>query len=302
METHPRGGCVSGDGPSMLTILFDGVAYGMLLFVLACGLSVTLGLMNLVNLAHGAFAMAGGYVTVVLVNRMGVPFLPSVAVAFLATAVLGALLERTLYVHVYAKSHLDQVLFTIGLVFMSVAAVDYVMGSSQQFVRIPQSLQGQVDVLGLGVGKYRLLIIVVCGVITLALQLALMKTRFGSRLRAAVDDQRVARGLGINVNAVFAVTFAVGSGLAGLGGALGAEILGLDPIFPLKYMIYFLIVVTVGGTSSITGPFIASLLLGFGDVAGKYYAPQFGSFIIYIIMIVVLIWRPQGLFSRAVAK
>jgi len=286
----------------MLTILFDGVAYGMLLFVLACGLSVTLGLMNLVNLAHGAFAMAGGYVTVVLVNRMGVPFLASVAIAFVATAALGALLERTLYVHLYAKTHLDQVLFTIGLVFMAVAAVDYVMGSSQQFVKIPPALQGQVDVLGVGVGRYRLLIIVVCGLVTLALQLALMKTRFGSRLRAAVDDQRVARGLGINVDAVFAVTFAVGSGLAGLGGALGAEILGLDPIFPLKYMIYFLIVVTVGGTSSITGPFLASILLGIGDVAGKYYAPKLGGFVIYTIMIAVLIWRPQGLFSRPAAR
>jgi len=286
----------------LLTILFDGIAYGMLLFVLACGLSVTLGLMNLVNLAHGAFAMAGGYVTVVLVNRMGVPFLAAVAIAFFVTAALGALLERTLYVHVYAKSHLEQVLFTIGLVFMSVAAVDYVMGSSQQFVKIPQSLQGQVDVLGVGVGKYRLLIIVVCGFVTLALQLALMKTRFGSRLRAAVDDQRVARGLGINVDAVFAVTFAVGSGLAGLGGALGAEILGLDPIFPLKYMIYFLNVVTVGGTSSITGPFLASILLGIGDVAGKYYAPKLGGFVIYTIMIAVLIWRPQGLFSRPTAR
>jgi len=286
----------------MLTILFDGIAYGMLLFVLACGLSVTLGLMNLVNLAHGAFAMAGGYVTVVLVNRMGVPFLASVAIAFFVTAAIGALFERTLYVHVYAKSHLEQVLFTIGLVFMSVAAVDYVMGSSQQFVKIPQALQGQVDVLGVGVGKYRLLIIVVCCFVTLALQLALMKTRFGSRLRAAVDDQRVARGLGINVDAVFAVTFAVGSGLAGLGGALGAEILGLDPIFPLKYMIYFLIVVTVGGTSSITGPFLASILLGIGDVAGKYYAPKLGGFVIYTIMIAVLIWRPQGLFSRPTAR
>jgi branched-chain amino acid transport system permease protein len=286
----------------MLTVLFDGIAYGMLLFVLACGLSVTLGLMNLVNLAHGAFAMAGGYVTVVLVNRMGVPFLVSVVLAFFATALLGALLERTLYVHVYAKSHLEQVLFTIGLVFMAVAAVDYVMGSSQQFVKIPAALQGQVDVFGIGVGKYRLLIIAVCGVITLGLQLALMKTRFGSRLRAAVDDQRVARGLGINVDLVFAMTFAVGSGLAGLGGALGAEILGLDPIFPLKYMIYFLIVVTVGGTSSITGPFLASILLGIGDVAGKYYAPKLGGFVIYTIMIAVLIWRPQGLFSRPAAR
>jgi branched-chain amino acid transport system permease protein len=286
----------------MLTILFDGVAYGMLLFVLACGLSVTLGLMNLINLAHGAFAMAGGYVTVVLVNRMGVPFLAALPLAFLAAAALGVLLERTLYVHVYAKSHLDQVLFTIGLVFMAVAAVDYVMGSSQQFVRIPPMLQGQVDLFGMGVSKYRLLIIVVCGLLTIALQLALTKTRFGSRLRAAVDDQRVARGLGINVNAVFAVTFAFGSGLAGLGGALGAEILGLDPIFPLKYMIYFLIVVTVGGTSSITGPFLASILLGIGDVAGKYYAPKLGAFAIYTIMIVVLLWRPQGLFARPTTR
>src|SRR5207244_3553108 len=253
----------------MLTILFDGIAYGMLLFVLACGLAGTLGLMNFCNLAHGAFAMAGGYVTVVLVNRLGVPFLAALALAFLAAAVLGAAMERTLYVHVYAKSHLEQVLFTIGLVFMSVAGVDYAMGSQQQFVGLPVGLQGRFDVLGVGVGKYRLLIIVICGALTAALQLMLTRTRFGTRLRAAVDDPRVARGLGINVEAVFAVTFAVGSGLAGLGGALGAEILGLDPIFPLKFLIYFLIVVTVGGTSSITGPFLASLLLGIADVAGK---------------------------------
>jgi branched-chain amino acid transport system permease protein len=286
----------------MLTILFDGIAYGMLLFVLACGLAVTLGLMNFVNLAHGAFAMAGGYVTVVLVNRLGVPFLAALPLAFLASLALGAVMERTLYVHVYAKSHLEQVLFTIGLVFMSVAAVDYVMGSQQQFVGLPAALQGRYDVLGVGIGKYRLLIIVICGALTAALQLILVKTRFGTRLRAAVDDRRVARGLGINVDAVFAVTFAVGSGLAGLGGALGAEILGLDPIFPLKFLIYFLIVVTVGGTSSITGPFLASLLLGIADVAGKYYVPKLGAFVIYTIMIAVLIWRPQGLFGRVTAR
>jgi len=290
------------DGARMLTILFDGVAYGMLLFVLACGLAVTLGLMNFVNLAHGAFAMAGGYVTVVLVNRLGVPFFAALPLAFAASAAIGLLLERTLYVHVYAKSHLDQVLFTIGLVFMSVAAVDYTMGSSQQFVQIPDALQGQIEVFGIGMGKYRLLIILICGLLTIALQLILAKTRFGSRLRAAVDDQRVARGLGINVGAVFAITFAFGSGLAGLGGALGAEILGLDPTFPLKYMIYFLIVVTVGGTTSITGPFLASILLGIADVAGKYYMPKLGAFVIYTIMIVVLIWRPQGLFARNVAR
>ena len=283
----------------MLTILFDGVAYGMLLFVLACGLAVTLGLMNFVNLAHGAFAMAGGYVTVVLTNRYGVPFLLTLPLAFVATALAGLLLERTLYVRLYGRSHLDQVLFSIGLVFMAVAAVDYVMGSQQQIVRLPPMLQGRVEIGGVGIGIYRSFIILVCGLLALALQLVLARTRFGSRLRAAVDDPRVARGLGIDVNVIFAATFAVGSGLAGLGGALGAEILGLDPTFPLKFMIYFLIVVTVGGTSSITGPFLAALLLGIADVAGKYYVPAAGAFVIYTLMIVVLILRPQGLFARA---
>lgn len=286
----------------MLTILFDGVAYGMLLFVLACGLSVTLGLMNFINLAHGTFAMAGGYVAVVVVNRLGVPFFAALPLAFVIPAVLGVILERTIYRPVYARSHLDQVLFTIGLVFMSVAAVDYVAGSQQVFIQLPRALEGQFNVFGVGIGKYRLLIIAICGLIGVALQYALVHTRFGSRLRAAVDDPRAARGLGINVNVVFAITFAVGSGLAGLGGALGAEILGLDPQFPLKFMIYFLIVVAVGGTSSVTGPFLASLLLGISDVAGKYYVPKLGAFVIYTIMIVVLLWRPQGLFSRGSSR
>ena len=283
----------------MLTIVFDGVAYGMLLFVLACGLAVTLGLMNFVNLAHGAFAMAGGYVSALMLNRWGVPFLATLPFAFLIPAAIGLLLERTLYIHLYGRSHLDQVLFSIGLVFMAVAGVDYLVGSQQQFIRLPSWLQGRVDIAGVQVGLYRSFIIAICAVLVVGLQLILTRTRFGSRLRAAVDDPRVARGLGINVNAIFAVTFAVGSGLAGLGGALGAEILGLDPTFPLKFMIYFLIVVTVGGTSGIIGPFVASLILGIADVAGKYYVPSFGAFVIYTLMIVVLVLRPQGLFARA---
>jgi len=258
--------------------------------------------MNFVNLAHGAFAMAGGYVCAVLVNRYGWPFFAALPLAFVLSALIGVLLVRLLYRHLYTCSHLDQVLFSIGLVFMSVAAVDYVMGSQQQFVTIPDYLQGQIHLFGIGIGRYRLLIVLICGLLTIALQFSLAKTRFGSRLRAAVDDARVARGLGINVNGVFALTFAFGSGLAGLGGALGAEILGLDPTFPLKYMVYFLIVVTVGGTSSITGPFVASLLIGIADVAGKYYVPKFGAFVIYTIMIVLLILRPQGLFARASGK
>ncbi len=290
----------------MLTILFDGVAYGMLLFILAVGLAVTMGLMNFINLAHGAFAMVGGYTTVLLMQRLGVPFLLCLPIAFVGVALLGAVLERTLYRPMYAKPHLDQVLFSIGLTFMAVASMDYFMGSSQQMVHLPQWLKGRTE-LGegawmLGMGHYRLFIVVVCAALTVGLQYVLARTRFGSRLRASVDDQRVAAGLGINVNVVFLSTFAVGSGLAGLGGALGAEVLGLDPTFPLKFMIYFLIVVAVGGTSSITGPLLAALLLGIADVAGKYYIPKLGAFIVYGLMIVILIWRPQGLFVRQGGK
>jgi branched-chain amino acid transport system permease protein len=286
----------------MLTILFDGVAYGMLLFVLACGLAVTLGLMNFVNLAHGAFAMAGGYLTVVLMSRLGVSFYLCLPLAFLVTALLGAAFERTLYRHLYAKSHLEQVLFSIGLVFMAVSAVDWLMGARQQIVQLPPSLQGRIEILGAGIGVYRLFIIVVCALILIGLQLVLTRTRFGSQLRAAVDDGRVARGLGINIGRVFALTFAVGSGLAGLGGALGAELLTLDPTFPLRFMIYFLIVVTVGGTTSITGPFLASLILGIADVAGKYYVPQLGAFVIYAVTVALLLWRPYGLIGREGAR
>lgn len=288
----------------MLTILFDGIAYGMLLFILAVGLAVTMGLMNFINLAHGAFAMLGGYLAVVLTQRFGVPFLLCLPLAFAGPALLGALMERTLYRPMYRRPHLDQVLFSIGLVFMAVAATDYFMGAQQQIMQLPEWLRGRTEWFdgALGMGHYRLFIIGVCAALTLALQFVLAKTRFGSRLRASVDDPRVAAGLGINVNVVFAVTFAVGSGLAGLGGALGAEVLGLDPTFPLKFLVYFLIVVAVGGTASITGPLLAALLLGVADVAGKYYIPKLGAFIVYALMIAILLWRPQGLFVRRGAR
>ncbi|MDN3921444.1 branched-chain amino acid ABC transporter permease [Roseateles violae] len=286
----------------MLTLLFDGIAYGMLLFVLSLGLAVTMGLMNFINLAHGAFAMAGGYIMVLLMQKAGWPFLACLPIAFAGTALAGAVLEPLLYRRMYGKPHLDQVLFSIGLTFMAIAAVDYFIGSSQQNVTLPDWLRQRFEfgagAAMLGMGAYRLFIVVVCVVLALALQAVLTRSRFGSRLRAAVDDPRVAAGLGIPVNRVFLLTFAVGSGLAGLGGALGADIFGLDPNFPLKYMVYFLIVCAVGGTSSITGPLVAALVLGIADVFGKYYVPKLGSFIVYVLMIAILLWRPQGLFTR----
>jgi branched-chain amino acid transport system permease protein len=282
----------------MAGVLFDGIAYGSLLFLISVGLSVTMGMMNFINLAHGAFAMLGGYVSVMVLSRLGVPFLASLPLAFIASAVVGLVLERLLYRRLYKASHLDQVLFSIGLTFMSVAAATYFFGPTQQPVTLPDWLRGQVSLLGLDVGAYRLFLIGVVVLITIALGLLIERTRFGAQIRASVDNQTASAGLGINVSLVFSLTFALGSGLAGLGGGLGIDVLGLDPTFPIKYMVYFLLVVAVGGAGTIKGPLLAALILGVFDVAGKYYVPEVGAFVIYALMVVLLIVFPAGLVRR----
>jgi branched-chain amino acid transport system permease protein len=284
--------------PPIFGVLFDGVAYGMLLFVLSVGLSVTLGLMNFVNLAHCAFAMLGGYVTATLVNEFGWPFLATLPVAFVAAAVVSVAFERVFYRRLYRASDLDQVLLTIGIAFISVAIAAYIFGTLQQPVTTPAFLRGAVPFFGLGLGKYRLFLIAVALLVTILLISGLEYTRFGAQVRAAVDNQRMAGGLGINVERTFAVTFALGSGLAGLGGALAIEIVGLDPVFAFTYLVYVLIVVAVGGLGSIVGSFAAAILIGVSDIAGKYYFPELGAFLIYLVMVAVLMWRPAGLFGR----
>jgi branched-chain amino acid transport system permease protein len=283
---------------NFIGILFDGIAYGSLLFLISIGLSVTLGLMNFVNLAHGAFAMLGGYVCVMAMSRMGVPFLATLPIAFIIVALVGVVLERLLYQRLYRASHLDQVLFSIGLVFMSIAAATYFFGPSQQPVKLPDFLRGQVHVLGLDLGIYRLFLIAIVVGITLALDYLIERTRFGAQIRASVDNRQASAGLGIHVNRVFSLTFALGSGLAGLGGGLGIDVLGLDPTFPIKYMVYFLLVVSVGGAGTIKGTLVAALILGVFNVAGNYYVPQMGAFVIYVLMVILLIFFPAGLYGR----
>jgi branched-chain amino acid transport system permease protein len=284
--------------PPIFGVLFDGIAYGMLLFVLSVGLSVTLGLMNFVNLAHCAFAMLGGYVTATLVNQFHWPFLATLPVAFIAAAVASVVLERILYRRLYRASDLDQVLLTIGIAFISVAVAAYFFGTLQQPIQTPEFLSGAVNMLGIGLGKYRLFLIGVALIVTVLLIAGLDYTRFGAQVRAAVDNQRMARGLGIDVDRTFAITFALGSGLAGLGGALAIDIVGLDPSFAFTYLVYVLIIVSVGGLGSIAGSFAAACLIGISDIAGKYYVPELGAFLIYLVMVVVLMWRPAGLFGR----
>jgi branched-chain amino acid transport system permease protein len=285
---------------SLFGVLFDGFAYGMLLFLLSVGLSVTLGMMNFVNLAHCTFGMIGGYVTVTLMNSLGWPFLAALPLAFVAAAAASVVLERSMFRRLYRASDLDQCLLTIGIVFVSIASFAYVYGTIQQPVNLPGYLRGSVHAGGLTLGVYRIFLIVFALVITAALVAALEFTRFGAQVRAAVDNQRMARGLGINVDRAFAITFALGGGLAGLGGALAIDIVGLDPSFALAYLIYVLIVVAVGGLGSIGGTFAAAMLLGISDMAGKYYFPAIGSFLIYLVMLSLLMWRPSGIFGRRV--
>jgi branched-chain amino acid transport system permease protein len=281
-----------------MIVIFDGFAFGMLLFVLSVGLSVTLGLMNFINLAHCAFGMLGGYVTILVTREFGLPFLVALPAAFVAAALVGVACERSLFRLLYRAGELNQVLFTIGVVFVASAIAAYIFGTGQQPLQLPAYLQGSVEIGGVRLGVYRLFLIAIALIITASLIFGFEYTRFGARIRASVDNQRVAQGLGIDVDVVFAATFALGCGLAGLGGALAIEIVGLDPTFAFHYLIYVLIVVSVGGLGSIGGSFAAAVVLGIGDVAGKYFVPQAGSFLIYLIMVGILFWRPHGIFGR----
>jgi branched-chain amino acid transport system permease protein len=283
---------------SLAGVLFDGFAYGMLLFLLSVGLSVTLGMMNFVNLAHCSFAMVGGYTTVTLVGKLGWPFLATLPMAFLAGALISIVLEKTLYRRLYRATDLDQCLLTIGIVFISVAAFAWFYTTEQQSTQVPAWLQGSVKVGDLSFASYRIFLIVLGLAVTGVLIVVLEKTRFGAQVRAAVDNQRMARGLGIDVDRAFMFTFALGGGLAGLGGALAIQIVGLDPTFALSYLVYVLIVVAVGGLGSIGGSFAAATVLGISDMAGKYYFPWLGAFLIYLVMVALLMWRPMGLFGR----
>jgi len=280
------------------SILLGGVAAGTVLFIVSVGLSVTMGLMGFVNLAHGAFAMFGGYIIVLAMNRAHFGFAAALALGFVATAALSVILEQTLYRRLYRAGELDQVLFTIGLIFIFIATAVLVVGPESQTLQLPPELEGQINLGFLQYRTYSIFLIVVGFLIVLGIWLVFERTRIGAQIRATVDNRRMAESLGINVDRLFTITFAFGSGMAAIGGGLGAEFLGLDPQYALKYLVYFLIVVSVGGLGSVVGVYCASLLLGVLDFALKLYLPKGGTIFIYALTILILLWRPRGLFGR----
>ena len=282
-----------------LALLVSGIAYAMILFLMSVGLTVTLGVMRIANLAHCGFAMIGGYIGFSLVTRTGLGVLPSLGLAAAATMLLGAALERTIYRWVYASGELGQILMTIGLTFTMVAAANLAYGSALHAMPLPLSLTVDMRLGAIAISAYRVFIIAVSTVIAGVLWVILEYTNYGARLRAAVDNPRMARCVGIDVPRVFAGTFSVGCGLAAVAGFLGSPFLPLEPWYALEYLVPVLMIVAVGGHGSLKGSFYAALLLGIVDTFGRYYVPALGAFTIYLVVVALLLWRPYGVFARS---
>jgi len=282
-----------------VNVAFHGLTLAMVLYLISVGLSVTMGLMGFVNLAHGAFAMVGGYVMTSLMNRWGLDFAPALLTAVAVVMAGSLVLERLLYRRFYGGDELDQVLLTMGLIFMSVGAATYIWGPLAQPMQPPELLRGQISLFGRSLPAYRSFLILCGAILVTALWLLVDRTRLGAQLRAAVDNLRMAQTVGINTSRLFAMAFAAGSGLAALGGGLGADLLAIAPGYALDNLVYFLIVVAVGGLGSIRGPFLAALVVGIADTALKYFVPEFGAFFIYALTMAILLRYPNGIFGRA---
>jgi len=282
----------------VVSILFDGLAYAMFLFITSVGLSVTMGLMGFVNLAHGAFAMCGGYFVVSLTRSLGVPFVPSLIIASVAVGAISVPFERYLYRQLYKSTDLEQVLLTIGLAFMAIAGFTYFYGPIPKSVPLPHWLTGDVNLGFRAFPTYRVFLIVVGAGLISVLWYAFEKTNIGAKIRAAVDNRRMAESVGINVDLLFTLTFAVGSALAALGGGLAIQLFGLTPSFAVLYLVLFLIVVAVGGLGSLKGTLLAALVIGIIDTGGKYAFPVAGNLFIYAITVIVLLIKPAGFYGR----
>jgi branched-chain amino acid transport system permease protein len=280
------------------SLLIDGISYGMVLFLISAGLTVTLGVMRVVNLAHCGFAMIGGYAALALIQHWGAGFFSALVAATAFSALLGALLERTLYRWIYATSELGQILMTIGLAFVMVASVNLAFGSTTHTLPIPEWLSGTWQYGTFSLSVYRFFLILVSIALAIALWLLLEFTEAGAKLRASVDNPRMARCVGINVPRVFAYTFVGGCGLAAIGGILGAQILPLEPWYALRFLVPVLMVVAVGGLGSLKGSFFAALMLGIVDTFGRYYLPSIGAFVIYLAVVICLLLRPEGILAR----
>ena len=282
-------------------ILLYGVSYGVVLFTISVGLVVTLRLMRVVNMAHGAFAAIGGYAFVELMIRLHVPFALALPLAVLAVVIVGLALERVIFAHLYGAGDLDQVLITIGVAFVAVAGLNLAFGPDIVTAPLPAMLAGNVD-LGIRTFEtYRIFVLVAGVALMAALWYLFERTPFGARLRAAVDNRGMAEAVGIDVRRLFSFAFALGCGLAAFGGALGYKILPLEPTYPLKYLALVLIVATLAGSRNVKASALVAILIGIIDEAGRFLYPPSGNFTIYLLVIAVMLWRNEGFLTKRTA-
>ncbi len=279
-------------------ILLYGLSYGLVLCLIALGLVITMGLMHVINLGHGAFAAMGGYLAISLMQQLGWPYVVAVPAAVLAVAAFGVLAERILYVRLYKRSHLDQVLVTIGFNFVVIAIITMLFGPNILRMELPAYLRGNVDLGIREIELYRVVASGICIVIISALWWVFERTSTGARLRAAVDNRGMAQAMGMNVPLLFSATFALGCGLAALGGILAAPMLPMEPMWPMKYLVLMLVIVSLAGHGQVTASVAVAIIVGLVETAGRYLFPQFGAFFIYLLLIGLMVWRPQGLLVR----
>jgi len=283
---------------SFLIQLLNGVQYGLLLFMLAAGLTLVFGIMDVVNLAHGSFYMLGAYLAYSLSSTFDSLALAIVAGAFMSV-VFGLLLEWLLIRHVYQRDHLDQVLLTFGLIYIFEELRSIVWGDDVHGVKIPELFSASIPLTeNMSYPIYRLFMSGICVALAIALYLLISKTRLGMKIRAGAFNRDMTEALGINIKLIHAFVFALGVGLAAVVGMIAAPVSSVYPGMGMPVLIICFVVVVIGGIGSVRGALIAALLVGLVDTFGKVLLPQVASMLVYALMAAVLLWKPEGLFKK----
>ena len=286
------------DFASFLIQTLNSLQYGLLLFLVASGLTLVFGIMGIINLAHGSFYMIGAYLAFVLTSATGSLVLAIVLGIPLALA-FGAFLEWALFSHLYKRDHLEQVLLTYGLILIFEQLRSLLVGDDVHGVAIPAFLDASIQLTEvMSYPVYRLAISAICIVLAVALYYVIQRTRLGMMIRAGNDDRGMVEALGININMIYRVVFALGVALAALAGMLAAPISSVFPNMGSHVLIISFVIVVIGGIGSVWGALVAALIVGFADTFGKVLVPELSGIVVYVVMAVVLLWRPEGILKK----
>ncbi|MDD3018019.1 MAG: branched-chain amino acid ABC transporter permease [Comamonas sp.] len=287
------------DFANFLIQTLNSLQYGLLLFLVASGLTLVFGIMGIINLAHGSFYMIGAYLAFVLTSATGSLVL-AVVLGIPLALLFGAFLEWALFSHLYKRDHLEQVLLTYGLILIFEQLRALLVGDNVHGVPIPAFLDASIQLTEvMSYPVYRLAISAVCIVLAVALYYLIQRTRLGMMIRAGNDDRGMVESLGINIDMIYRVVFALGVAMAALAGMLAAPISSVFPNMGSHVLIISFVIVVIGGIGSVWGALVAALIVGFADTFGKVLIPELSGIVVYVVMAVVLLWRPEGILKKA---